>query len=803
MVASKNTSNSSNEASARKSIWKERAEAYLMNEYMTTVKKATSKQLYNAVVKAIMADIIPSWKKNNEESTNHKKACYFSAEFLMGRALRNNLTNLDLQGEAIALLKEWNIDFDEFEDKEEDAGLGNGGLGRLAACFLDSAAAQGLPLYGYGIRYEYGIFKQTIVGGFQQEEGDLWLEQGDPWSITKSEEAVEVVFGDQTVKAVPHDMPILGYKNGIVNTLRLWSAEPIRRFDFASFNDQKYDQAVKDKNRAEDITKVLYPNDSSDAGKILRLKQQYFFVSASLQDMMREHKAMGRHPKTFADHYAVQLNDTHPAVAVPELMRILTEQEGMTWKAAWKITSSTCAYTNHTVLSEALEQWSQKLFKKVLPDIFDIIVEIDKQLVTDLKAWGLKQTQIKPMRILDSGMVKMAWLSIYGTHSTNGVAWLHTEILKNDVLKSWYEIYPKRFNNKTNGITQRRWLVECNPELTALITELLGDDKWIMDLDSLKKLERFADDEEVLKRLMAVKQEKKHQLAAYIAKYEGITIDPDSLFDIQIKRLHEYKRQLLSALHIVDLYYRIKKDPKLGRVPRTFIFGAKSAPGYFRAKAVIKFINAIADKVNNDPAVNKSLKVVFVQNYRVSYAERLFPAADISEQISTAGKEASGTGNMKFMLNATPTIGTYDGANVEIVEEAGFENNFIFGARVEELDELVHTYNPMTYYKKVPGLKKAVDSLTDGTFDDGGTGMFKELHDAILKGASWHKADHYFLMRDFEDYRKAHDALDEAYKDEKAWARKCLMNLANSGKFSSDRTIRQYASEIWRIESRG
>ncbi|SHJ72674.1 glycogen/starch/alpha-glucan phosphorylase [Paramaledivibacter caminithermalis] len=772
-------------------------------DFGKTLDKAEYYQKYNAVAKALMEKIVDNWNKTEEEYSKGKQAYYFSAEFLMGRALGNNLMNLGIYDDVKEALKELNIDINKLEEIEEDAGLGNGGLGRLAACFLDSSATKNLPLTGYGIRYSHGIFKQEFQEGFQVEEGDNWLRYGDPWSIRRLEDQTIVEFGDGKVRAVPYDTPIIGYGTNNVNRLRLWKCEAIKDFDFNLFNLQRYDEAVEEKNRAEDISRVLYPNDSKEEGKLLRLKQQYFFVSASLQDLVKKFKnKFGRDFELFPKYHAIQLNDTHPVVAIPELMRILIDNEGIDWKDAWEITRKTFAYTNHTILAEALEQWCCKIYKKCLPRVFEIIKEIDENLVKELSEKGYSLSKIEKMRIIAEGNVKMAWLAIYGTHTTNGVAKLHTNILKNRELKDWYELYPDRFQNKTNGITPRRWLALCNKELSELITELLGSDRWITNLELIKKLENYKDDENILQRFLDIKQRKKNQLAKYIKDYEGIEINPNSIFDIHIKRLHEYKRQLLNAFHILDLYFRLKENPDLDIIPRTFIFGAKAAPGYIRAKAIIKFINEIATLINNDIEIKGKIKVVFVKNYGVSYGEKLFPAADISEQISTAGKEASGTGNMKFMLNGTPTIGTFDGANVEIVEEAGEENNFIFGARIGEIKKIKDSYNSKEYYDKIPRLKRVIDTLIDGTFDDKGTGMFKELYDSLLNGAAWHKPDEYFLFRDFSDYIEAQEKVEKAYKDRIGWAKKCWINMISAGKFSSDRTILEYSSEIWNIEAR-
>ncbi|MCT4606906.1 MAG: glycogen/starch/alpha-glucan phosphorylase [Marinisporobacter sp.] len=779
---------------------KESIERTLKIDFGKTLDEAKDHEKYYAVSKGIMEEIIDDWSMTEKAYANGKQAYYLSAEFLMGRALGNNLINLNAYEEVKKTLNEMNIDMNVIEEIEEDAGLGNGGLGRLAACFMDSCATMNLPVTGYGIRYSHGIFKQKFVDGFQVEEGDPWLKYKDPWSLRRDEDTVVIEFADGAVKAVPYDTPIIGYGTKNINKLRLWKAEPIKDFDFHLFNEQKYDEAVKEKNRAGDLSRVLYPNDSKREGKILRLKQQYFFVCASLKDLVRKFKKrFGQDFEKFPHYHAVQLNDTHPVVAIPELMRIFIDEEGLKWDEAFDITVKTFSYTNHTILAEALEQWGYTFYKRILPRIYEIIKDMDKKFVTELKKKGYKKDKIKEMRMIADRRIKMAHLAIHGTHTINGVAKLHTELLMHQELKDWYELYPNRFQNKTNGITPRRWVKLCNKELSQMFTELLDTEDWVKDLTLLKELEKYAENKVVLKRLLGMKKKKKEELAEYIGIHERIHIDPDSIFDIQIKRLHEYKRQLLNAFHILDLYYRLKENPKINIVPRTFIFGAKAAPGYFRAKGIIKYINEITKLVNNDPKINNKIKVVFVQNYNVSYGEKLFPAADVSEQISTAGKEASGTGNMKFMLNGTPTLGTFDGANVEIVAEAGEENNFIFGARVEEIEKIKETYDPREYYETVPGLKRVVDTLIDGTFDDGGTGMFEEIYNSLLKGASWHKPDNYFLFRDFNDYREAHKKVDEAYRDSLGWAKKALMNIANSGKFSSDRTIEEYAKEIWHI----
>lgn len=778
----------------------ERMEAYALTSFGKEFVNCDDKEKYFALVKTLMEEIVPKWNNSIKKHEDKKKAYYLSAEYLMGRALSNNLINMNIQPEIKKLLEELGVDYNSIEEAEEDAGLGNGGLGRLAACFLDSAATLNYPLMGYGIRYEYGIFRQKFKDGFQVEEGDNWLESEDPWSIRKDEEKVIVSFSDGDVLAVPYDTPIIGYGGDTINTLRLWQGEAINPFDLNEFNKQNYDLALKEKNKAEIISKVLYPNDTKDEGKILRLKQQYFFVSASLQDLVRKHLNKYNTLENFHKFHGIQLNDTHPAVAIPELMRIFTKVHNMDWDKSWDIVVNTFAYTNHTILQEALEVWPVRLYKSILPEVYEIIEKINNNLIDELKRRGISCEEIEKYKIIEDDNIKMAYLSIYGTHSTNGVAKVHTDILINRELNDWYKLYPERFNNKTNGITQRRWLLVANPELSQFITELLGSKDWITNLEELKKLEKYKDDEEVLKKFLDIKQIKKNQLAEYIKVHENIEIDPYSIFDIQIKRIHEYKRQLLNAFHILDLYYRLKENPNLDMVNRTFILGGKAAPGYDRAKGIIKYINEIKELINNDKEIDGKIKVVFVTNYGVSYGEKLFVAADISEQISTAGKEASGTGNMKFMLNGTPTIGTLDGANIEIVEEAGEENNFIFGLKVEDIEKIKSTYDPMEYYEKTEGLKRVVDSLVDGTFSDGGTGIFKELYDSILKGASWHRPDAYYLMKDFDSYRKAQQKVNDAYKDRMSWAKKCWINMANAGRFSSDRTIEQYAKEIWDIK---
>lgn len=761
--------------------------------YGKSIKCANTVELYNSVSKAAMKQIKSKWKV----PTASKKACYFSAEFLMGRLIYSNLLNLGLLNQLSELFNEYNIDVSVFEDIE-DAALGNGGLGRLAACLLDSAATQYIVLNGYGIRYKYGLFKQYFEGGFQKETIDDWRSFGDPWSLRREDQKIEIKFKDQTIYAVPYDTPVIGYGAQTVNTLRLWQAEPVNKFDFQLFNDQKFQLAVREKDDAEAISSILYPNDSSDKGKKLRLKQEYFFSSASLQDIIRTYKARyGNDFSHFASEYAIQLNDTHPVVSIPEFIRLIMANSGVSFSKAFKIAGRTFAYTNHTIMAEALEKWDVNLFKSVIPNVFRYVVMLDKALQKELTAMGITGSAQDKYRIIeDNTTIHMARMAIFVTHSTNGVAKIHTDILKNSVFKEWYEIYPKRFNNKTNGITQRRWLALSNMELSGFITDKIGN-AWVTDLDKLKNLEKYKDDHSVMEQFANIKHIKKQQLADYIKKHDDITLNPDFIFDVQVKRLHEYKRQLLNAFSILDLYFGLK-DGRIQKFnPTAFIFGAKAAPGYVRAKGIIKFINEIASRVNNDPAVNNLLKIVFVSNYNVSYAEKIIPAADISEQISTAGTEASGTSNMKFMLNGAVTLGTYDGANVEIVQQAGEENNYIFGARVEELEKIADSYNPRAIYEQNPRVKAVVDVLINGTFDDGGTGIFRELYESLLDGASWHKPDNYYLLYDFNSYCDAKQKANSDYSDRFLYTQKCFMNTANAGMFSSDRTVIEYASQIW------
>lgn len=784
-----------------KEVLRKQIERNLKVSFGKELGEAKDFEIYRALGQAVMENIADNWYDTGKLYEKQKQAFYLSAEFLMGRALGNNLINLGMLKEVQELFDELGIDYNKVEDAEEDSALGNGGLGRLAACFLDSLATLNLPGKGYGIRYRNGIFNQEFRDGYQIEKPETWLKYGDVWSVMRPDDEVIVTFGDGSVRAVPYDMPIIGYGTNNINTLRLWEAHSLVDLDLGKFNQQDYLHATQQKTLAEDISRVLYPNDSTDEGKKLRLKQQYFFVSASLQDIVKRYKKVhGNDFDKFAEFTAIQLNDTHPVIAIPELMRIFIDIEGISWEKAWSIVEKTFAYTNHTILAEALEKWWVGLYEQVVPRVYQITQGIDNQLreLLEQKFPGDKARQDR-MRIINGNMIHMAWLAIYGSHKVNGVAALHTEILKNKELKDWYELYPEKFLNKTNGITQRRWLLQSNPQLASLITELIGD-AWITDLSELKKLEAHLDDEKVLKRILDIKHEKKVELAEFLKRTQGIEINPDSIFDVQIKRLHEYKRQLLNIFQIIGLYNKLKLNPSMNFTPVTYIFGAKAAPGYFVAKGIIRLINEVAQMINKDPDVNSKLKVVFVENYRVSVAQKLFPAADISEQISTAGKEASGTGNMKFMLNGALTLGTMDGANVEIVEEAGKENNYIFGLTVKEVEEMrANGYDPHVPYNCVEGLKKIVDSLVDGTFSDLGNGVYGTIHRSLMENAPWHQADQYFVLEDYEAYRRTQQLINKEYTFRMDWARKQLKNIANAGKFSSDRTIKEYAEEIWNI----
>lgn len=768
------------------------------------LSEANTWQLHDALSSSVMEAIGQSWMKHSGEKDRGRKAAYLSAEFLVGRAVQNNLLNLGISEKLQKELSKKDTDLNILEDVE-DAALGNGGLGRLAACFMESGATMGLPLDGYGIRYRYGLFRQKLEDGFQKEEADDWAKHGDPWSVRRDEDTVRVDFADYSVLAVPYDMPIIGYGGKNISTLRLWQSEPLTEFDFAKFNDQQYDLAVQAKNRAEDISRVLYPNDDALEGKKLRFRQQYFFSSAALADMVRIFKREhGSDLSKFADYNAVQLNDTHPVIAIPELIRILTDEEGMGFAQALEISRKTFAYTNHTIMPEALEKWDARLIKSLVPRVYEIIEMIhaafEQEKLELIRQDRISKALAHRTKIIRNRTVHMAHLAIYGGSYVNGVAAIHTEIIKHDTLRDWYQLYPEKFQNKTNGITQRRWLALCNRELSDMISHKLTNRDWITDLTQLKALEVFSDDEKVIEQFSQIKDLKKQQLAQYIMHRENIEIDPASIFDIQIKRLHEYKRQLLNILTILYIYREIKSGNLKDFHKTTFIFGGKSAPGYRRAKSIIKLINEVAALIDSDEVVRDIIKVVFVSNYNVSYAEKLVAAADVSEQISTAGTEASGTGNMKFMLNGAVTLGTLDGANVEIVQEAGLENNFIFGATVEEIKKISKTYDPNEIYASNPKIKAVLDMLIDGSLSDGGTGGFKELHDSILKGASWHRPDQYFILHDFMAAVEGKIRVNEAYRDIKSFRKKCYINMCNAGKFSSDRTIMDYAQNIWKIE---
>ena len=764
------------------------------------IKSATPQQLHSALGDTVMELYANQWSTARQEHLSKRRAAYLSMEFLVGRAVYNNLLVLGIYDEVNEVFSQLGLDLADLEEIE-DAALGNGGLGRLAACFLDSAATLGLPLDGYGIRYKYGLFKQSIVDGFQKEDIDDWTRYGDPWSVRCDEDTVLIEYNGQTVKAVPYDMPIFGCKTANVGTLRLWQAEPVKEFDFDTFNKQDYLEASKEKIYAEDISRVLYPNDDTNEGKKLRLKQQYFFSCASLTDILRKHKARFGTLDNLADYISIQLNDTHPVISVPELIRQLVDNEGWTFEKALATAKKVFNYTNHTVMQGALEKWWTGLVEEVLPRIYGIIIQINEELIAELYAAGEPKDKIARMKIIKGELIHMADMACYASSHINGVAAIHTQILKDTVLADWYSICPERFLNETNGITQRRWLALCNRELSGLITELLGSDEWLTDLSRLKELEKYAGDEAILRRFIGIKQEKKSQLAEYILSRDGVKVDESSVFDIQIKRLHEYKRQLLNAFSILWIYYGIKDGSIKDFTPTTFIFGAKSAPGYRRAKAIIKYINEIGRIVSSDPDTRDLIKVVFVQNYNVSYAEKLVAAADVSEQISTAGTEASGTGNMKLMLNGAVTLGTYDGANIEIVEEAGEDNNYIFGAKVEELEKIVPDYDSRKVFAENPRIKRVVSSLIDGTVSDGGSGDFRELYTSLLDGASWHKPDNYYLLGDIESYVETKLRCGRDYSaDRLAFARKQWMNMCNAGKFSSDRTIADYAANIWNVK---
>ena len=791
--------------------------------YRKTLEEATQEQIFQAVSYTVKDVIIDNWLKSQKayEKQDPKIVYYMSMEFLMGRALGNNLINLGAYGEVKEALEELGLDINCIEDQEPDPALGNGGLGRLAACFLDSLATLNYCAYGCGIRYRYGMFKQEIRDGYQVEAPDNWLKNGYPFELRRPEYAKEVHFGGyvrvewdpvnnqnkfihegyQAVKAVPYDMPITGYNNDVVNTLRIWDAEPIVDFNLDSFDKGDYHNAVEQENLARTIVEVLYPNDNHMAGKELRLKQQYFFVSASLQAAIAKYKKTHDDITKLHEKVVFQMNDTHPTVAVAELMRLLMDQEGLGWDQAWDITTKCCAYTNHTIMSEALEKWPIELFSRLLPRVYQIIEEINRRFILEIQQkYPGNFEKIKKMAIIYDGQVKMAHLAIVAGYSVNGVARLHTEILKNQELKDFYEMMPEKFNNKTNGITQRRFLAHGNPLLADWVTDKIGPD-WITDLSQLSKLKVYADDEKALQEFMTIKFKNKERLAKYILEHNGVEVDPHSIFDIQVKRLHEYKRQLLNILHVIYLYNQIKAHPEMDFYPRTFIFGAKASAAYARAKKIIKLINCVADVVNNDASINGKLKVVFIENYRVSNAEIIFAAADVSEQISTASKEASGTGNMKFMLNGAPTLGTMDGANVEIVQEVGEENAFIFGMSSDQIINYENNggYDPDFIYNTDPEIRQVLMQLINGTFSSD-TEMFRDIYNSLLDKRNMPRPDQYFILGDFRSYAEAQKRVEEAYKDEKRWAKMALLNTACSGKFTSDRTIQEYVDDIWHLD---
>ncbi len=792
------------------------------NLFRRTIDEATPAQMFQAVSFAVKDVIIDEWiaSQKTYAKKDAKTVYYLSMEFLMGRALGNNIINIMARDEIKEVLDEMGFDLNLIEDQEPDPALGNGGLGRLAACFLDSLATLGYPAYGCGIRYHYGMFKQKIENGFQMEVPDEWLKDGNPFEVRRSEYSTEVKFGGyvrvvhedglekfvqegyQSVLAVPYDLPIVGYGNHVVNTLRIWDAQPINTFSLESFDKGDYHKAVEQENLAKTICDVLYPNDNHYAGKELRLKQQYFFISASVQRAVAKYMEKHDDVRKFHEKNVFQLNDTHPTVAVAELMRILLDEYNLSWDEAWEVTTKTCAYTNHTIMAEALEKWPIELFSRLLPRIYQIVEEINRRFQSQIRQmYPNDQQKIAKMSIIYDGQVRMAHMAIAGSFSVNGVARLHTEILKNQELKDFYQMMPEKFNNKTNGITQRRFLLHGNPLLADWVTSKVGDE-WITDLSAISKLKLYVDDEKCQHEFMNIKYQNKLRLARYIKEHNGITVDPRSIFDVQVKRLHEYKRQLMNILHVMYLYNQLKENPNLDMVPRTFIFGAKAAAGYKIAKLTIKLINAVADVINNDRSINNKLKVVFIEDYRVSNAEIIFAAADVSEQISTASKEASGTGNMKFMLNGALTIGTMDGANVEIVEEVGEENAFIFGTSSDEIIELEknRSYDPMQIFNNDQDVRHVLMQLINGYFSPYDTELFRDLYNSLLNTQSTNRADTYFILKDFRMYADAQKLVDEKYRDQKWWARAAMMNVACCGKFSSDRTIEEYVKDIWHLD---
>ena len=793
------------------------------NLYRKTIKEATQQEIFQAVSFTVKDVIIDEWlaTQRSFDKQDPKMVYYMSMEFLMGRALGNNLINLKAYKQVKEALEEMGLNLDVIEDQEPDPALGNGGLGRLAACFMESLATLGYAAYGCGIRYRYGMFKQKIKDGFQVEVPDNWLKDGYPFELRRPEHACEVKFGGyvraeagengrtrfiqegyQSVNAVPYDMPIIGYGNNVVNTLMIWDAEPMNCFELDSFDKGDYHKAVEQENLAKNLVEVLYPNDNHIAGKELRLKQQYFFVSASVQRAVARFKKNHPDIHQLPEKVTFQLNDTHPTVAVAELMRLLLDEEGLEWDEAWEITTKTCAYTNHTIMAEALEKWPIEIFSRLLPRIYQIVEEINRRFILEIeKKYPGNQEKVRKMAIVYDGQVKMAHLAIAAGYSVNGVARLHTEILKNQELKDFYEMFPQKFNNKTNGITQRRFLMHGNPLLADWVSNKIGED-WITNLKHLKKLEIYADDKKAQQEFMQIKYQNKLRLAEYIQKHNGVEVDPRSIFDVQVKRLHEYKRQLLNILHVMYLYNQLKEHPEMEFYPRTFIFGAKAAAGYKNAKLTIKLINSVADVINNDPSINGKIKVVFIEDYRVSIAEWIFAAADVSEQISTASKEASGTGNMKFMLNGALTLGTMDGANVEIVEEVGEENAFIFGMSSDEVieHEQKRDYNPMDIFNQDQDIRKVLMELINGFYSPNDLELFRDLYNSLLNTQCTQFADTYFILADFRSYAEAQKRVMEAYKDEEGWAKSAILNVANSGKFSSDRTIQEYVDDIWHLD---
>ncbi len=790
--------------------------------YRKTIDEATPAMIYQAVALAVKDMIIDRWIATHKEyeKQDAKVVYYMSMEFLTGRFLGNNIISLCEQKEIEEALSELGFDLNSIEDQERDPALGNGGLGRLAACFLDSLASLGYPAYGCGIRYRYGMFKQQIRDGYQIEVPDEWLKDGYPFEIRRAEYATEVKFGGyvetewdgkrnhfvqkgyQSVMAVPYDIPIVGYGNNVVNSLRIWDAQPVNTFNLSEFDKGDYQKAVEQENLAKTIVEVLYPNDNHYSGKELRLKQQYFFISASVQRAVKKYKEKHDDIHKFYEKASFQLNDTHPTVAVAELMRILLDEENLEWDEAWEITTKTCAYTNHTIMAEALEKWPIELFSRLLPRVYQIVEEINRRFVAQIQQrYPGDNEKIRRMAIIYDGQVRMAYLAIVGSFSVNGVAKLHTEILEKQELRDFYEMMPEKFNNKTNGITQRRFLLHGNPLLADWVTDKIGNE-WITDLSNIKKLSVYVDDEKCQQEFMNIKYQNKIRLAKYIKEHNGIDVDPRSIFDVQVKRLHEYKRQLMNILHVMYLYNQLKDNPNMDIVPRTFIFGAKAAAGYKRAKLTIKLINNVADVINNDKSIGGKLKVVFIEDYRVSNAELIFSAADVSEQISTASKEASGTGNMKFMLNGALTIGTMDGANVEMAEEVGKENMFIFGASADEIISLENNggYNPMDIFNNDQDIRRVLMQLINGYYSPQDPELFRDIYNSLLNTQSSDRADTYFILKDFRSYAEAHRKIDQAYRDEKWWARTAMLNTASAGKFSSDRTIEEYVRDIWHLK---